>query len=138
VPLIELQPSRRRRLFVACCLLPGLSGVVLLVLGPLPLLAVPASLCWLLGLLRALPDPADGVVLGWRDGQWLLWRGDVLSRGRLRRGAVCLPWVTHAAFDLEPAGGRLDLLLFADHTSAADLRQLRRRLRLSGTGSGEY
>jgi hypothetical protein len=93
-------------------------------------------LAWLLaplatGLLwRLRHDARVGVELCWQQGRWTLQQGTQQRVITLTRHSTATPWVIYLAFSELPTGHRGQLWLYADSTSAEQLRRLRVRLAL--------
>ncbi len=129
--VLRIGNSRQRRYCFTALSLPLLMASLALWNAGYPwlaLLATPPGLCWLA---RRSREPLQGRALCWNAGRWSL--RDAAGEQSLDtvRGfwvgrIVCLRW--------RYPGQRCyrELLLFGDSATAAELRQLRRRLRLEG------
>lgn len=84
-----------------------------------------AGLLW-----RLRHDSMEGAQLCWRQGQWTLQQG---ARQRVifpTRRSTALPWVIYLAYRDAATSGSGEFWLYADCTSAEQLRRLRVRLAL--------
>jgi hypothetical protein len=97
-------------------------GYPLLACAVLP---VAGLCCW-----RLARQRLAGLQLSWRAGQWRLGRGSDYRLISIHPSSTCLPWMIYLSWVETAAARRGSVFLFPDSACAAQLRQLRVRLRL--------